>query len=123
MTRQASHFEKSRWLFLFKEEMTQEKRKRGRPKGSGNKLTAQIKEQDKTREVPDPQLEARKEVLNRCYRDLDFFDRTISPQTYYLKSPEIHKEWDELLLNNSIIQLLLRSPRGTAKSTKVRAKA
>ncbi len=95
----------------------EEKRKRGRPKKVTGGVTTP------TVQVLDPQLEARKTILNKCYRDLDFFDRTISPQTYYLDSPEIHQEWDILLLDNSITQLLLRAPRGTAKSTKVRAKA
>ena len=90
----------------------EEKRKRGRPK----------KALDLAKDELDPQLEAKKKVLNQCYRDLDYFGRYISEQTYYLSSPEIHKEWDELLLDNSKTQVMIEAPRGTAKSTKVIAK-
>ena len=60
----------------------------------------------------------REEALHKAANDLEFFGKIISPQTYYLNSPEFHKEIDEVLMDNSIVQALIEAPRGTAKSTK-----
>lgn len=60
----------------------------------------------------------REEILRKCANDLSFLGRTISPQTYYLPSPQFHSEIDCLLTDRSIIQLLIEAPRGTAKSSK-----
>jgi hypothetical protein len=60
----------------------------------------------------------RSDVLKEAANDLSFFGKIISPQTYYLPTPEFHSEVDELLMDDSIIQLLIEAPRGTAKSTK-----
>lgn len=79
-------------------------KKKGRPK----KITEPIL---------GPQLEARKFELNRCYRDLEYFGRKISPNTYYLKSPEFHKEMASLLMDRNLPQVLLEAPRGTSKSS------
>jgi predicted phage terminase large subunit-like protein len=94
------------------------KRKPGRPKQALNL----IKDEEPVKVKVDPELELRKKIVNQGYNDLDFLDRTISPQTYYLPSPEVHKEWDTLLLDNSKTQVLIEAPRGTSKSTKVKAK-
>lgn len=64
----------------------------------------------------------KEEVLVKCKRDLEFFGRVISPQTFYLRTPEFHSEVDELLGDNSVVQLLIEAPRGTAKSTKTTTK-
>jgi len=64
---------------------------------------------------------AKLEIIKKCFEDLDYFGRLISEQTYYLPSPEVHKEWDELLLGDDS-QVVIEAPRGTAKSTKVIAK-
>ena len=58
------------------------------------------------------------ETIQKCADSLTFLGKTISPQTYYLNSPEFHTELDLLLTDRSIIQLLIEAPRGTAKSSK-----
>jgi predicted phage terminase large subunit-like protein len=80
------------------------KKHRGRPKKEAG-------------EVLDLQLEAKKEILNRCYRDLLEFGKTIAPNWFYLSSPEFHKEVTSLLMDRSIDQLCIQAPRGFAKST------
>lgn len=62
--------------------------------------------------------EQRLEILKRCKKDLEFFGKQISPQTFYLPSPEFHREIDQLLMDRSITQLMIEAPRGTGKSTK-----
>lgn len=66
--------------------------------------------------------EAKKQVLQLCYEDLSYLGKVISPQTYYLPSPEFHKEIDELLLDETIVQCCIEAPRGTAKSSKTISK-
>lgn len=65
---------------------------------------------------------AKQQIIEKCYEDLTYLGTTISPQTFYLDSPEFHKEIDEVFLDNSKIQVVREAPRGTAKSTKVIAK-
>lgn len=43
--------------------------------------------------------------------------KEITPKDFYLPSPEFHSEVGELLINQSIKQLMIQAPRGTAKST------
>ena len=68
------------------------------------------------------EAQARKQVIEKCYEDLSYLGKVISPQTFYLDSPEFHAEIDEVLLDNSKIQVVREAPRGTAKSTKIIAK-
>ena len=63
-------------------------------------------------------MDYKQQVINKCYKDLTFFDKTISPSTYYLPSPPFHKEMDEMLTNKEQVQTMIEAPRGTAKSTK-----
>lgn len=62
--------------------------------------------------------EQRLEILKQCKKDLEFFGKEISPQTFYLSSPDFHREIDNLLMDRSITQLMIEAPRGTGKSTK-----
>lgn len=62
--------------------------------------------------------EYRIEVIHKCKDDLTFFDKTISPSTYYLPSPPFHKDIDALLTDKDQVQTMIEAPRGTAKSTK-----
>lgn len=62
------------------------------------------------------------EVIRKCLLDLTFFGKIISPSTYYLKSPEFHKELDEIFLDKKTKQCSIEAPRGTAKSSKTVSK-
>jgi len=61
-------------------------------------------------------------VVKECYEDLTLLFKILSPKTFYLKSPEFHYELDEVLLDNSIKQVLREAPRGTSKTTKIISK-
>lgn len=67
-------------------------------------------------------MDAKQQVLEYCFEDLTYLGKVISPQTFYLDSPKFHTEIDEVLLDNSKIQVVREAPRGTAKSTKIIAK-
>lgn len=55
------------------------------------------------------------EIIKKAANDLDFFGKLTSPKTFYLKTPKFHTEIDSLLMDESLTQLLLEAPRGTAK--------
>jgi len=65
---------------------------------------------------------AKQQVIEQCYESLGYLGRLISPQTFYLDSPEFHDEIDEILLDKTKVQVSREAPRGTAKSTKIIAK-
>lgn len=59
----------------------------------------------------------RLEILKRCKQDLLFFGKTVTPKTFYLKSPSFHTELSDLLMNRELKQLCIEAPRGSAKSS------
>lgn len=61
--------------------------------------------------------EQKLEILKRCARDLLYFGRVISPQTFYLESPDFHKELAEILMDRDLRQICVEAPRGSAKSS------
>jgi len=66
--------------------------------------------------------QARKQVIEQCYESLSYLGRIVSPQTFYLDSPQFHDELDEVFLDKEKVQVVREAPRGTAKSTKIIAK-
>jgi predicted phage terminase large subunit-like protein len=60
------------------------------------------------------------QILHDCSKDLVLFERVVSPQSFYLPTPEFHYEVTSLMTDRSIVQLLIEAPRGTAKSTHVK---
>lgn len=62
--------------------------------------------------------EAKLEIIRKCNENLGFFGKTISPKTFYLDSPDFHKDIEDMLMDRKQVQTMIEAPRGTAKSTK-----
>lgn len=65
-------------------------------------------------------MATREEIIRDCSEDLIILEKVISPQTFYLPTPDFHYEVTGAMHDRSIIQLLVDAPRGTAKSTHVK---
>jgi predicted phage terminase large subunit-like protein len=65
-------------------------------------------------------MATKEEIIKDCSEDLILMEKVISPQTFYLPTPDFHYEVTSLMKDRSIIQLLIEAPRGTAKSTHVK---
>ena len=61
--------------------------------------------------------EAKLQVLRKCNNDLIYFGKVITPDTFYLPTPQFHNVVAPKLLNTSIKKYLAEAPRGTSKSS------
>lgn len=59
----------------------------------------------------------KEQVIEKCRGNLIFFGKVISPQTYYLKTPDFHYEVAELLSDRAKKQVMVEAPRGYGKSS------
>lgn len=65
-----------------------------------------------------PQSKTKKElVLDKLRYDIILFGKTVSPRTFYLETPPVHREIESLFLNEKLRQLNIIAPRGIAKTS------
>lgn len=57
------------------------------------------------------------EIQNTLKDNLLAFSKVISPQTFYLESPDFHYEIADYLMNRKNKQVVIQAPRGSAKSS------
>ena len=57
------------------------------------------------------------EIRDECGKDLILFGMTITPKTFYLKTPPFHYEIAEHLMDRGKTQVSIMAPRGFAKSS------
>lgn len=60
-------------------------------------------------------IELKKEIITKGYKDLLFLAKTLDPKAFYLPFAQVHKEIAELIISDTR-QLVIEAPRGIGKS-------